>query len=41
MTKVMGSSADIVKQMNQMMNIKELNVVMNEMGREMEKMGMI
>ncbi len=41
MTQVLGNSSEIVKQMNQMVNIKELNVAMMDMSREMEKMGMM
>ena len=39
--QVVGQSAEILKALNQSMNIKEIQKEMGEMGRELEKMGII
>jgi charged multivesicular body protein 3 len=39
--QVVAQGAEVMKAMNQAMNIKELNSAIGQMGREMEKMGII
>ncbi len=36
----MGSTADVMKNINQCMNIKEINTTMNDLQKEMMKMGL-
>ncbi len=41
MAEVIGKTSDIMKNINECMNIKELNQVMQNMQKEMMKMGMM